>query len=127
MSEVTTTKLVNLSQLSTEMGGVTLDVRKVDGTTTVSTDDVDQATLQAAIDAHVAIDVDANKRTVEETLAHDMDAMADTKAALDTLIAKPNNTITAADTKTIARELRTMSNVINRLCRSALGDFDGTD
>ena len=127
MAEVTTTKLINLAQLTTEMGGIGLSAHTSDGTTTVHTEDVDQATLQAAIDAHVAIDVAANQRTVEEQLAHDMDAMASSKAALDTLIAKPNNTLTAADTKVIARELRTMTNVINRLCRTALSDYDSTE
>lgn len=55
MAKVTTTKPVNLPQLSAEMGGKALGSATQDGGTVVqSYDSTTNAALQAAVDAHVA-------------------------------------------------------------------------
>lgn len=115
MAETTTTKLINLAQLATEMGGIGLAARTSEGTTTVSTDEADQATLDAAVAAHVAIDVDSNRRTLQDQAEQ---ALAANRTFL--ALASPTNAQTLAQVKMLSREA-------NGLIRLALNLFDGTD
>lgn len=116
MATIETTRAVNLAQLSAEMGGKNLS-GKVEGATTAVTsfDSTTQAALQAAVDAHVAVDERANRTTIEQQAAT---ALANNKSFL--AIASPTTAQITAQVKALTRQN-------NALIRLALGRLDGTD
>lgn len=104
MSTATTVKPVNLSQLGAELGG-SPSFRAVgpreDGTTTITTDDVDQSTLEAAVAAHVAQPIPDDPEP-EPAGDHPLDAdllataEAARRAAYDAVIAAGNGVMSMA-------------------------------
>lgn len=127
MSTLTVSKRVDPAQLEAELGGSIGVSVSWDGSSSVVTADISEAALQAALSAHAAVDKVGNQRTLEMTLAADRLKLSETKVALDAIAAKTNNQISAADTKVIARELRTIVNVLSRELRLSTRDFSGTD
>lgn len=129
MSTVTTTRPVDLEQLADELGTGALSMSDGGTERTVTCHDVTitRATLQAAVDAHVAIDIEGNRRTIQDRLASDLTALDATKTTLDAIIAKANAQIGPADTKDIARALRDVLQAEKRIIRMALGAFNATD
>jgi expansin (peptidoglycan-binding protein) len=116
MSAVTTTRLINLGQLAAEMAGKPLSALGDQGTTTVTCHDpaVTQAALQAAINAHVAIDEQANRATLEQQAATALTGNRDFLA-----LASPTNAQVVAQVKALTRQN-------NGVIRLILGRLDGT-
>jgi hypothetical protein len=117
MASVTTSKQINLGQLSREMGGKNLGATATAETTEVTCYEsgVTNAALQSAVDAHVAVDEDANRATLEQRAAN---ALAANNAFL--ALASPTNAQTLAQVKVLTREC-------SGLIRLALGLLDTTD
>lgn len=116
MASVTTGRPINLGQLSNELGGVNLTANTHEGVTVVSTvDSYDQAALEAAVASHVAIDEDANKRTVEDRAQQALTGNA-------AFLASP-----APTAAQVAAQVRALTRQSNALIRLALGKFDATD
>lgn len=114
MSTVTTTRAINFLQLNTELGGSLVGVNN-DGTTRTVTADVPQATLQAAVDAHVAVDEDGNRATLQQRAAAALDANRTYLA-----LTGPTAAQTTAQVKTLTREC-------TALIRLLLNRLDSTD
>lgn len=113
MSTVTTTKPINPTQLTAEMGvGVAV---ADDGTTRTVTAEVTKATLQTAVDAHVAIDEQGNRATLEQRAAAAL-------AANRTYLARSAPT-TAQNTA----QLKVVTQECTALIRLALDLLEGTD
>lgn len=116
MSTVTTTKLVDLGQLSAEMGGKRLSMQTEGDTRTITChDQTTTAALQAAVDAHVAIDTAANQATLRQRAETAIGAN-NTFLAL----ASPTNAQTLAQVKLLTREC-------SAVIRLLLGKLDSTD
>jgi len=119
MISVTTTKVINLDQLDRELGRVGLVCRD-DGTTRVvgaPDDNVTQAQLQAAVDAHVAVDRDANGATLRRRAQN---ALATNATFLG--LASPSNAQNAAQVKALTRQM----NGLVRLVVGLLDDITNT-
>lgn len=117
MSTVTTTRAVNLGQLASELGSTDLSMTD-DGTTRVVAcydPAITQAQLQAAVDAHVAIDEDGNRTTLEQRAANALQTNRDFLA-----LATPTNAQVVAQVKALTRQN-------NGIIRLLLGRLDGTD
>lgn len=115
MSTTTTTKPINLDQLTTELGGAGLSMSDDGSERTITTDQVDQATLDSAVTAHVAIDEQGNENTIRDQALTALQTNRDFLA-----IASPTNAQTLAEVKALARQA-------NGLIRLALDKFDGTN
>lgn len=130
MSTITTPKRIDLSGLATALGGIALSMTD-DGTTRTITGEVDQATLQAAVDAQAEppdlATLAANQQVIDDALVQAITDLRATVVAMQTITDKANNQITAADTKAIAREVRSTARTTLRLCRAVLGRYDGTE
>lgn len=116
MATTTTTKPVNLGQLSTELGGLAMTANLHEGTTTITTvGDYDLAALEAAVAAHVAIDEEANRVTIQDRA----------RAALTA-----NTTYLALTSPTaaqVAAQVKALTRQNNALIRLMLGKFDAVD
>lgn len=116
MSEVTTPKRIDLGQLSSELGGVGLNARGLaDGRTVVTSDEVGQSALDAAVAAHVAVDRLGNEKTLRDSAAQ---ALATNRTFL--AITSPTNAQVSAQVKALTRQN-------NGIIRLLLQQFDGTD
>lgn len=118
MSEVATSRPVSLGQLAAELGSKPLSARLGgSGQTVVICHDpaVTQTALQAAVDAHVAIDEGGNRATIEQQAAT---ALANNRTFL--AIASPTNAQVVAQAKALTRQN-------NALIRLILGKLDATD
>lgn len=117
MSTVTTTKIINSNQLAAEVASKFVGVIAIsdDGTVRTVTADMPQADLQAAIDAHTAIDERANRATLVDRAATALQANRDFLA-----LASPTNAQTLAQVKALTRQN-------TALIRLALGRLDSTD
>lgn len=114
MNTVTTTKAINRSQFARELGAAFRF--SDDGTVrVVASADVTQAALQAAVDAHVAIDEDGNRRTIEQQAETALDT---NRTFLDR--SSPTNAQIAAQVKALTRQN-------SGLIRLVLNRLDGTD
>lgn len=114
MTTVATDKAINTRRLSEELGGIGFRI-EFDGTTRTITADVDAATLQAKIDAHVAIDEDGNRRTLEQRAVTALAANA-------TYLARTSPT-TAQQTA----QIKALTQQVNALIRLQAGALDATD
>lgn len=116
MSNVTTARPINLTQLGAELGTRALSCATVGGESTVTAHDATtKAALQSAVDAHVAIDEAGNRTTLEQQAAT---ALANNKSFL--AIATPTTAQITAQVKALTRQN-------NALIRLTLGRLDGTD
>jgi len=79
---ITTTKKINLAQLDAELGAGGLNMDSLNGTNTITAIDskITDAKLQAAVNAHIA--VDDLQPTIAEKLAYVGLSVNDLKAAL---------------------------------------------
>lgn len=117
MSTVTTTKPIDLAQLSTELGGAELTATTT-GTQTVIESYVTQTALAAAVAAHIAPDrvaLDANEATIRSQAGQ---ALATNGAFL--AFNNPTNAQVVAQVKALTRQN-------NGLIRLALRRFDATN
>lgn len=111
---VTTTKRIDLGQLAAEMGGVGLSATVRDSGTTVA-GEVDQASLDAAVAAHVPIDTAGNEATLRSRAT---DALATNRTFL--ALTSPTNAQVSAQVKALTKQNQ-------GLIRLLLQRFDGTD
>jgi len=117
MSTVTTARPTNLRQLSEELGGAPLSSSATASGTTITCHDenVTQAQLQAAIDAHVAVDESGNRTTIEDQA---LIALQNNRAFLD--IANPTNAQAISQIRALTRQN-------NGIIRLILNKLEGTD
>lgn len=116
MSEVSTTKPINLSQLASEVGAPLAAHAQGDTThVTCSSPTVTQATLQAALESHVAIDEQGNRATLEQRARTAMAANA-------TYLARTSPT----QAQTVA-QVRLLTQECQALIRLVLGQLNSTD
>lgn len=117
MASTTTIKPINLGQLSAEMGGVPMTANLHEGVTTINTvdDSVDLAVLEAAISAHVAIDEQANKLTIED------------RARLALTANNNYLSITTPTAAQISAQVKALTRQNNALIRLLLNKFDSID
>ena len=119
MSTVTTTWLVNLGQLAAELTTPPAPLSMDDDGTQriIACHDatISQAQLQAAVDAHVAIDEQGNRTALEQQAAN---ALTGNRTFL--AIASPTNAQIAAQAKALTRQS-------NGVIRLLLGKLDATD
>lgn len=113
-STVTTSKRIDLGQLDSEMGGAGLRATTLDSGTTIESD-VAQATLEAAVSAHVAIDKAGNETTLRSRA---VDALATNR----TFLARISLTNTQ-----VSDQVKALTRQNNGLIRILLQQFDGTD
>lgn len=115
MAQVTTSKAIDLAQLSGEMSGAALSMSTVGGSSTIVGEAVTQAALDTAVTAHVAINRDGNRATLQQQAQA---ALAANRTFV--AIASPTNAQVAAQVKALTRQN-------NGIIRLLLGQFDGTD
>ncbi len=130
MASVKTSKRINLTQLDVELGSIGLravGAIPFDPEEKTIEADIPQSTLEAAVEAHVAVDPMAKHNTVRDQITAAMDGLAN-------IIASPDlaaGTLTAAQLSNAARQLqsavkleaRTLRVIIRRL----MNDYSGTD
>jgi hypothetical protein len=140
-----TSKRINLPQLDAELGGVGLVSRgglamsggekEIEAPASVT-----KAALDAAIAAHVAVDVDANAATVAASLTAALATIDAMQAGLDAIVAASapgNGSLSTAvlsgvvrdqhgRLRTLATNVKTLSQNQRLLIRRALGDYSGT-
>jgi type II secretory ATPase GspE/PulE/Tfp pilus assembly ATPase PilB-like protein len=117
MSTVTTARLIDLGQLAAKLGDAPLSISD-DGTSRVITchdETVTQATLQTAVDIHVAIDKQGNADTLRTRAEQALDANRKFMA-----IASPTNAQVVAQVKAL-----TVQNTA--IIRLVIGRLDGLD
>lgn len=113
MSEVVTSKRIDLPLLSQEVGA-SLSGTSIDDVSTI-TGDVPQADLEAAIAAHNPPDYQANRSTLE---ARAVTAMQGNRDFLS--LSSPSNAQVLAQVRALSRQN-------NGIIRLILGRLDGTD
>lgn len=130
MSTYTTPRPVDLRQLAEEMGTDELSMRD-DGTERTITcyGAITQAQLEAAVDAHVAIDEEGNRRTLEDQALAAMQNNRDDIATNNTYlaIASPTNAQVAAQVKALTAQSTRQARQLNGVARLVLGKLDATD
>lgn len=114
---VETARPINLRQLGIELGNTDLACAEDGAKWTVTCFDsaITRSHLQAAINAHVAIDEQGNRATLEQRAAT---AMADNRTFL--ALTSPTNAQTLAQVKLLTRECQA-------IIRLMLGRLDSTD
>ena len=126
MGQVTTTKSINVNQLSLELNtGIITEKRGI--TSIVRAETLTDLELQTAIDAHNAIDEQSNSNNIQTRLKNDLDSIQTSIEALTAIINKTNDSITAKDTKDIAREVRSVNQICKRLIRMVINDYTSVD
>lgn len=114
---VTTTRPVNLGQLAAALGGAELTSSTEESATIVTAHDgaTTKAQLQAAVDAHVAIDERGNRATLEQRAKAAM-------AANTAYLAR-----TSPTTAQTTAQVRVLTQECQALIRMALNLLDGTE
>lgn len=128
MSKATTTRPVNLYQLSQEIGGKPA-LRSVgpdsEGVTLVRAEGVSQATLAAKVAAHVADPNVTPPPSVEQTNADTIRERAvQALEANRTFLAKSNAQM---DAQAIREQTKALTRQVQALIRTMLNDYGGTD
>lgn len=127
MPTVTTTKPINLGQLTTETSDPGLSMRN-DGTTRVVAGTIAQDALQTAIDNHTAIDEASNRTTLEQQALAAMQNNRDDIGTNDTYLAivSPTNAQVAAQVRANTVQNTRQARQINGIIRLVLGKLDAT-
>lgn len=111
-----TTKPVNLSQLSAELSGAGLTMVERGGNREITAHDATtQSALDAAISAHTPVDEDGNRRTMEAQVTQALAANRDYLA-----LSAPTVAQNTAQIKLLTREM-------TALIRLLLGKLDAAD
>lgn len=130
MGEVVTTKVLQHAQLTRELGNINVlyEADPVNiGTTTIIVPDLEDAAIQAVVDAHVPIDEEANRSTLESNVIAALASLQTSVDGLSVIIAKANAEIGPADIKDIARAARANAQALKKVIRLVARQLDGTE
>lgn len=130
MGQVVTSKVVQHLQLQRELGGV--DVRYEPDPVpphdlTIIVPDLEDAAIQAVVDAHVPVDEEANRSTLEQNVLTALTQLQTSVDGLTLIIGKTNAEIGPADIKDIARAARQNAQALKKVIRLVARKLDGTD
>lgn len=133
MSTYTTPRPVNLAQLASpnelNTDALSMDDDGTERTVTCHDPAITQAQLQAAVDAHNAIDEEGNRVTLEQQALAAMQNNRDDIATNNTYaaITNPTNAQVAAQVKALTAQSTRQARQLNGAIRLLLGKLDGTD
>ena len=130
MGQVVTTKVLQHMQLIREFGSINV-LFEADpvtlGQTTIIVPDLEDAAIQAIVDAHVPIDEEANRSTLESNVIAALTSLQTSVDGLSVIIAKTNAEIGPADIKDIARAARANAQALKKVIRLVVRKLDGTE